>query len=101
MSREPPCPATRSRPSMGGSTVDLSHHNVDACIDRDDVGKQMALDHLRNCGKIHERRRPDAPAHRLRRSVRYHIVALLPLGLSTATYDSPIGGRGPSITCLK
>src|SRR5438105_9358184 len=62
------------------STVDLSHDNVDAGVDGDDVREEMSLDHLRNGGEIDEGRRTDAPAHRLRRTVGYHIVSFLAFG---------------------
>src|SRR5450759_5378687 len=62
------------------STVDLSHNDVDARVDGNDVREQMAFDHFRNGGEIHERRRTNPPPHRLRRAVGYHIVALLTLG---------------------
>src|SRR6185503_5081317 len=39
----------------------------------------MSFHHLRDGGEIHERRRTNAPAYRLRRSVRDHVVALLAL----------------------
>src|SRR3954468_15570413 len=71
---------TRPRRPDRASTVDLSHDDVDAGVDGDDVGEKMAFDHLRNGGEVHERRWTDAPAHRLGRAVRYHIVALLAFG---------------------
>src|SRR3954453_9092802 len=61
------------------SSVDLSHHDVDARVDGDDVREQMSFHHLRDRGEIHEGWGANAPAHRLRRAVRDHVVALLTL----------------------
>src|SRR5205823_14697244 len=62
------------------STVDLSHDDVDAGVDRNHVGEQVTFHHFRNGGTADERRRTTSPAHRLGGPVRYHIVALLSLG---------------------
>src|SRR6185437_3757650 len=59
------------------SSVDLSQHYVDACVDGDDIRQKMAFDHLRDRRKIDERRRPNAPPYRFGSSVGDHIVALL------------------------
>src|SRR5882724_2992916 len=72
----------RRRPARAwgrASTVDLSHDNVDAGVDGDDIGEKVAFHHLRNRGEIDEGRRTDSPAHWLGGAVGYHIVALLPL----------------------
>src|SRR5438552_3823797 len=66
-----------ARPPVRASTVDLSHHDVDAGVDCDDVRKQMALDHLGDGSEVHERGGADSPSHRFCRAVRYHIVTLL------------------------
>src|SRR4051812_72771 len=72
-------PAIRDPRRDRASTVDLSHDDVDAGVDRDDIGEQMSFDHLGNRGEIDERRRADPPAYGLRRTVRYHIVPFLAL----------------------
>src|ERR1017187_7028019 len=71
---------SRSRsPSSSRSSVDLSHHDVDRCVDGDDVGEEVPFDHLRDRRKVHEARRADAPACGFRRAVGNEVVAFLTL----------------------
>src|SRR2546423_14024615 len=95
--------ATRSRviqdrrPARAkASTVDLSHDDVDAGVDRNHIGEQMTFHHFRNGGKVDERRRTNSPAHRPGGPVPNHIVT--PLSLWAFHREVPLtdwGARAP------
>jgi hypothetical protein len=51
------------------SPIHLSHHNVHARVDRDQIRQQVPLSHFGQRGEIDERRGSDPESHRLGSSI--------------------------------